>query len=67
MNIVTVLAGVLIGNFITFMLIWQIRKLDVPNPPIKSLLAVIFIGVWIALIGFAFSQSLQEEVSALRP
>jgi hypothetical protein len=67
MDLITVVAGVLLGNLITVALIWNIRQLGGPNPPIRNLLAVIFIGLVVATIGIVLGQSSPAELSALHP
>ena len=58
MDITTVVAGVLVANFLTIGIVFNLRALDVPNPPFKNIIfALLFMGA--ALVaGLASAQSM---------
>lgn len=55
MDLATITAGVLLGNLITFALVWNLRKLDAVRPPMFNLLALFFTLLVVFLIGLAAS------------
>jgi hypothetical protein len=58
MDISTIVAGVLVGNFLTLGIVFNIRALDVPNPPLKNIIfALLLIGVALVAV-LASAQSL---------
>jgi hypothetical protein len=58
MDISTIVAGVLVGNFLTLGIVFNIRALDVPNPPFKNIIfALMLIGAALA-VGLSSAQSL---------
>jgi hypothetical protein len=58
MDISTVVAGVLVANFLTLGIIFNIRALDVPNPPLKNIIfALILMGAAL-VVALASAQSL---------
>ena len=58
MDITTVVAGVLVANFLTIGIVFNLRALDVPNPPLKNIIfALILIGVSL-VVALASAQSL---------
>jgi hypothetical protein len=60
MEITTIIAGVLAGNFLTVGIMLNIRELDVPNPSLKNIVALLlFIGAALA-VTLACAQSLSE-------
>lgn len=62
MDIVTVIAGVLLGNTLTAAFLWNARKLDAPNPPLKNILVALAILGFAALIFVAGAQSGREAM-----
>ena len=56
MDLVTVMAGVLVGNLLTVGLLWNIKKLDAPNPPLRNIIYVLIIALVVCLIGVAVAQ-----------
>lgn len=57
MDIVTVVAGVILGNALTVAFLWNARKLDTPNPPARNILFVLVILGFAALVFVAGAQS----------
>ena len=57
MDFATVTAAVLFANLITVSLLWQLRKLDVEKPPMKNMLATLFIFLVVFLIGLGAADS----------
>jgi hypothetical protein len=56
MDVVVVTAGVLIGNFITVAFLWNVKKLDAPNPPVKNIVYVLIIAGLSFLIALSLYQ-----------
>lgn len=56
MDLVTVMAGVLLGNLLTVGLLFNIKKLDVPDPPLRNMVWVVVIGLVVCLIGVALAR-----------
>ena len=52
----TVMAGVLLGNLLTVGLLFNIKKLDVPDPPLRNMVWVVVIGLVVCLIGVALAR-----------
>ena len=67
MDIITVTAGVLIGNLITAALLWQLRAVSVPEPPVKNLIILLLIFGLMILIGLGLAQSYTDASSGPRP
>lgn len=57
MDLVTIMAGVLLGNMITFSFLWHLKKLDSEKPPMRNVLAILFTLLVVFLIGLAVSGS----------
>jgi hypothetical protein len=58
MDISTIVAGVLVGNFLTLGIVFNIRALDVPNPPLKNIIFVLILMGVALVVGLAAAQSL---------
>jgi hypothetical protein len=58
MDISTIVAGVLVGNFLTLGIVFNIRALDVPNPPLKNIIFVLILMGAALVVALASAQSL---------
>ena len=58
MDISVISAGVLVGNFLTVAFLWNLRALDVANPPTKNIVYIIAVTGVVFLIALASYQSL---------
>lgn len=60
MDLVTIMAGVLLGNLLTVGLLFNIKKLDVPDPPLRNMVWVVVI----CSVGFLIALAVAQQTPA---
>lgn len=66
MDLVTVVAGVILGNSLTVAFLWNARKLDAPEPPVRNILIALAILGFAGLVFVAGAQNHEVGLSYLR-